>query len=196
MDLLSHIQANFNASIETQRATQDALGEQIAAASSTLLQGLLNGQKILTCGNGRSAANAATFATQMVNRFEYERPGLPAIALTMDSLTLSSIANDYAYAEVFAKQVSALGQQGDILMAISTSGQSDNVLRAVEAAHEREMPVIALSGRDGGRLADYLAPSDLELRVPAESTVRIQETHLVMLHCLCDLVDRQLLGIV
>lgn len=155
---------------------------------------LINNGKILSCGNGGSAGDAQHFSAEMLNRFEMERPGLPALALTTDGSTLTSIANDYSYAEVFAKQVRALGQRPDVLLAISTSGDSENVNLAVEAAHEREMKVVALSGRNGGRMAELLADDDVEIRVPAESTARIQEVHLLVLHCLCDLIDRSLLG--
>jgi len=130
----------------------------------------------------------------MLNRFEMERPGLPAVALTTDSSTVTSIANDYSYKQIFSKQVTALGHAGDILLAISTSGNSENVNRAIDAAHEREMTVIALSGKSGGDMAGRLSLNDVEIRVPSESTARIQEVHLLVIHCICDLVDHQLLG--
>ncbi len=150
--------------------------------------------KILSCGNGGSAGDAQHFSSELLNRFERERPGLPAIALTTDSSTLTSIANDYAYEDIFAKQVRALGRSGDILLAISTSGNSENVNRAIAAAHERSMQVVALSGRDGGRMAEILVAGDVEIRVPADRTARIQEVHLVIIHCLCDLIDESLFG--
>jgi D-sedoheptulose 7-phosphate isomerase len=166
----------------------------IVAAAELIVARLINGGKVLACGNGGSAADAQHFSSEMVNRFERERPGLPAIALTTDSSTLTSIANDYRFDRVFARQIHALGQPGDLLLAISTSGSSPNVIRAVQAAHEKDMFVTALSGRDGGELAARLSEGDVEIRVPAESTARIQEVHLLVIHCLCDLIDQQLLG--
>jgi D-sedoheptulose 7-phosphate isomerase len=156
---------------------------------------LLTEHKILSCGNGGSAAEAQRFSGQMLNRFEMERPGLPAIALTTDSSSLTSIANDYQYADIFSKQIRALGQPGDILLAISTSGESHNIIHAVDAGHEREMHIIALTGREGGQLADLIQENDIEIRVPSWSTPRIQEVHTIIINCLCDLVDNQLLGI-
>ena len=195
MDLIARIEDNFRASIAAKEQALETVTPVIAAASEVVLSCLVSGGKILACGNGGSAGDAAHFASEMLNRFEFERPGLPAIALTTDSLTISSIANDYAFDQVYSKQVEALGQGGDILLAISTSGQSANVNRAIEAARERDMRIIALTGRDGGEIPGLLGEDDLELRVPADSTARIQEVHLLILHCLCDLVDRQLLGI-
>ena len=155
---------------------------------------LLANRKILSCGNGGSAADAQHFSSELLNRFERERPGLPAIALTTDSSTLTSIANDYSYEEIFSKQVRALGQPGDILLAISTSGNSPNIVQAIGAASERDMCVIALTGRDGGKMAGNYRQGDVEIRVNAESTARIQEVHLLLIHCLCDLIDQQLFG--
>ena len=194
MDLISRINHNFQESISTKQMAADLLAEPIARAAQSITQCLLNGGKILSCGNGGSAGDAQHFSSEMLNRFEMERPGLPAIALTTDSSTITSIANDYSYEQIFSKQVSALGQNGDILLAISTSGNSGNVIKAVEAAHDREMIVVALTGRQGGELANILALEDVEIRVPAESTARIQEVHLLVIHCLCDLIDHQLLG--
>jgi len=151
--------------------------------------------KILSCGNGGSAADAQHFSAELLNRFEKERPGLAAMALTTDSSTLTSIANDYDYDQVFSKQVRALGHAGDVLLAISTSGNSRNVLAAVEAAHESQMAVVALSGRNGGKMSEVLAPGDIHICVPAQSTARIQEVHLLTLHCLCDAIDCLLLGV-
>jgi len=155
---------------------------------------LLSDGKILTCGNGGSAGDAQHFSSEMLNRFERERPGLPAIALTTDSSTLTSIANDYDFEEVFFKQIRALGQSGDVLVAYTTSGNSPNILKAAIAAHDRDMPVIALTGKDGGALAPLLRDGDIEIRIPSQSTARIQEVHLVVTHCLCDLIDHQLFG--
>jgi D-sedoheptulose 7-phosphate isomerase len=194
MDLISRINHNFQESINTKQIAADVLAEPIARAAQSMTQCLLNGGKILSCGNGGSAGDAQHFSSEMLNRFEMERPGLPAMALTTDSSTLTSIANDYSYDQIFSKQVSALGQNGDILLAISTSGNSGNVNRAVEAAHNREMLVVALTGKQGGDLANMLALEDVEIRVPAESTARIQEVHLLAIHCLCDLIDHQLMG--
>ena len=194
MDLISRIKQNFHDSISTKQAAADLLAEPLATAAQMITQCLLGGGKILSCGNGGSAGDAQHFSSEMLNRFEMERPGLPAVALTTDSSTLTSIANDYSYDQVFSKQVSALGQQGDILLAISTSGNSTNVNLAIEAAHEREMQVIALSGKQGGDMASALTADDVEIRVPSDSTARIQEVHLLAIHCICDLVDHQLLG--
>ncbi len=194
MDLISRINHNFQQSISTKQMAADLLAEPIARAAQSMTQCLLNGGKILSCGNGGSAGDAQHFSSEMLNRFEMERPGLPAIALTTDSSTITSIANDYSYEQIFSKQITALGQGGDILLAISTSGNSANVNKAVEAAHDREMMVIALTGHQGGELANKLTVEDVEIRVPAESTARIQEVHLLVIHCLCDLIDHQLLG--
>lgn len=187
------VRRHFEESIATKQAAL-ALAPVITAAASTMTRCLLEDGKILSCGNGGSAADSQHFSSELLNRFELERPGLPAMALTTDSSTLTSIANDYAFVEIFAKQVRALGQPGDVLLAISTSGNSENVLRAIRAAHEREMSVVALTGRDGGAIAGVLGPSDIEIRVPAERTARIQEVHLLAIHCLCDLIDAELLG--
>lgn len=194
MDLIKRINQNFQDSISTKQIAADLLAEPLSTAAQMVTHCLLGGGKLLSCGNGGSAGDAQHFSSEMLNRFEMERPGLPAIALTTDSSTLTSIANDFSYDQVFAKQVSALGQPGDILLAISTSGNSANVNRAIEAAHDREMQVIALSGKQGGDLARLLTADDVEIRVPSESTARIQEVHLLAIHCICDLVDHQLLG--
>lgn len=175
-------------------ACGDVLASDIVRAGQMLVECLLSGHKILTCGNGGSAAEAQHFSSEMLNRFEMERPGLPALALTTDASTLTSIANDESYAEVFAKQIRAIGQPEDILLAISTSGMSSNIVNAISAAHDREMRVLLLSGRSGGAAAENLDKEDIEIRVPGNSTPRIQEMHLVIIHSLCDLVDRQLLG--
>ena len=193
--LIDRIQASFLASAETKRDCAAQLAPVIAAAAERMATALLDGRKILTCGNGGSAADAQHFSSELLNRFELERPALPAIALTTDSSTLTSIANDYHYNQVFSRQIQALGQRGDLLLAISTSGTSPSILHAVEAAQEREMGVIALTGRDGGQLAQMARPDeDLVICVPNQSTARIQEVHLLTLHCLCDLIDQQLLG--
>jgi len=194
MQLSERIKLLFNDSIQTKIEALPLLTQPIEAASELIVARLLEGGKVLSCGNGGSAGDAQHFSSEMINRFERERPGLPAIALTTDSSTLTSIANDYDYARVFARQIEALGQPADLLLAISTSGNSGNILAAIQAAHEREMAVVALTGRDGGEAAGLLQPDDVELRVAADSTARIQEVHLLIIHCLCDLVDQQLLG--
>lgn len=190
----ARIQALFNQSIQTKIEALPLLSQGISDAADLIVNRLLDGNKILSCGNGGSAGDAQHFSSEMLNRFERERPGLPAMALTTDSSTVTSIANDYGYSLIFSRQVEALGQPHDILLAISTSGNSGNVNFAVQAAHEREMRVVALSGRDGGELGKLLAADDVELRVPSDVTARIQETHLLIIHCLCDLVDQHLLG--
>ncbi len=194
MDILSRIQNHFDESLQAKQAASEVLIEPIAAAAELISEALLAGHKILSCGNGGSAGDAQHFSSELLNRFERERPGLPAMALTTDSSTITSIANDYAYEQVFSKQVAALGTDGDLLLAISTSGNSRNVVLAIEAAHERGMRVIALTGRDGGVMAETLGSDDIELRVPPCSTARTQEVHLLLIHCLCDLIDLHLLG--
>jgi len=194
MDMQHRIRQLFTDSIETKTRAMDVLGPSIEQASQLMVNALLNERKILSCGNGGSAGDSQHFSSELLNRFERERPSLPAIALTTDSSTITSIANDYSYDEVFSKQIRALGQAGDVLLAISTSGNSGNVLQAIQAAHDRDMRVVALTGRDGGSMTPLLLPDDVEIRVPARSTARIQEVHLLAIHCLCDLIDRQLFG--
>ncbi len=194
MDLQNRILGHFLESIETKQQAASELVEPIQRAGDAMVNCLLNEKKILSCGNGGSAGDAQHFSAELLNRFEKERPGLPAVAITTDSSTLTAIANDYQYNEIFSKQVSALGQAGDILLGISTSGNSENVIEAIKAAHDRDMIVVALTGRDGGRIAEALRDSDLEIRVPAERTARIQEVHLVVIHCLCDFIDMKLFG--
>ena len=172
----------------------EVLPTVIEAAGQAMVECLLNGGKILTCGNGGSAGDAQHFSSELLNRFEMERPALPAIALTTDSSTLTSIANDYSYNEIFSKQVRALGSSGDILLAISTSGNSANVIQAIQAAHDREMRVVAMTGKEGGEMVNLYGPNDIEIRVPATSTARIQEVHLLVIHSLCDYIDQQLFG--
>ncbi|MBV2090291.1 MAG: phosphoheptose isomerase, partial [Candidatus Thiodiazotropha taylori] len=188
------IQTLFNQSIQTKIEALPLLTQPIADAARLVFDRLLEGNKILSCGNGGSAGDAQHFSSEMLNRYERERPGLPAIALTTDSSTVTSISNDYDFSLIFSRQIEALGQPNDLLLAISTSGNSSNVNHAVQSAHEREMAVVALTGKDGGELAKLLAPGDVEIRVPSSVTARIQEVHLLIIHCLCDLVDQQLLG--
>jgi D-sedoheptulose 7-phosphate isomerase len=186
------VKRHFQESIATKQAAI-SLAPTISTAAALMTRCLLEDGKILSCGNGGSAADAQHFSSELLNRFELERPGLPAVALTTDSSTVTSIGNDYSFADIFAKQVRALGQPADVLLAISTSGNSENVVRAIRAAHERGLRVVALTGRDGGAIAGTLQPADIEIRVPAERTCRIQEVHLLVIHCLCDLIDAELL---
>lgn len=194
MSLQTRINRLFQASVETKLATLQHAAELIEFAAARLVTALLGDHKILTCGNGGSAGDAQHFASEMLNRFERERPALPAIALTTDCFTLTSIANDYHFDDVFSKQIRALGQIGDVLLVYTTSGNSANVVKAIAAAHDKEMAVIALTGKTGGVVADILHEDDIEIRVPSDSTARIQETHLLLTHCLCDLIDQQLFG--
>ena len=190
--MLERIKSNFTESIQTKIEASEVLATPIEQASMIMVQALLNGNKILSCGNGGSAGDAQHFSAELLNRYETERPSLPAIALTTDSSTITSIANDYHYDETFSKQVRALGNQGDVLLAISTSGNSRNVIKAIEAAVARDMPIIALTGKDGGDIAGLLGENDVEIRVPSARTARIQEVHLVVIHCLCDIIDTTL----
>ncbi|MBL8251312.1 MAG: phosphoheptose isomerase [Candidatus Competibacter sp.] len=194
MELIARIDRHFAASLETKQRTLETMGARIAQAAEHLAEALRQGQKILACGNGGSAADAQHFAAELVNRFEIERPGLAAIALTTDSSALTSIANDGSFEQVFARQVRALGRPGDVLLALSTSGESPNVVAAVEAAHQSRMSVVALTGRDGGRMARQMTGSDIELRAASSVTARIQESHILIIHCLCDGVDWLLFG--
>jgi D-sedoheptulose 7-phosphate isomerase len=195
VDLITRISENFSESAHLKLQAMDALAGPIAQAAERMVQCLKSDGKILACGNGGSAADSQHFAAEMLNRFEMERPGLAAMALTTDTSTLTSIANDYDYDQIFSKQVRALGHAGDLLLAISTSGNSRNVIAAMKAAHEAQMSVIALTGRNGGKMAEALSPTDIHICVPAQSTARIQEVHLLSLHCLCDAIDCLLLGV-
>jgi D-sedoheptulose 7-phosphate isomerase len=192
MQAQARIQQHFAASIEAKQKTLGVLQEPIIHAADLIYQALTKGNKILSCGNGGSAGDAMHFASELINRFETERKGLAAIALTADTLSMTSIANDYAYERVFARQIEALGQPGDILLAISTSGNSANVLQAMQAAHDNGIRVIVLSGKEGGAMRASVGNEDIELCVPSASTARIQEVHLLLIHCLCDLLDTRL----
>jgi D-sedoheptulose 7-phosphate isomerase len=192
--LITRVKNNFQESILTTRNCMETLAPFIAQAAARMIQALLTDRKILVCGNGGSAADAQHFSAELLNRFERERPGLPAISLTTDASTLTAIANDYHFDDIFAKQVRALGQSGDVLLGITTSGNSRNVIRAVEAAHERDMICVALNGREGGEMSSVLTGNDVNICVPGSSTARIQEVHGIAIHCLCDLIDYQLLG--
>jgi D-sedoheptulose 7-phosphate isomerase len=191
---VERIQQHFRESADVQREALDTLAVPIAAAIDVLFGALANGSRILACGNGGSAAGAQHFAATLVGRFERERPGLPAMALSTDGFTLTAIGNDSAFEEVFSKQVRALGQAGDVLLVLSTSGNSVNVLAAIQEAHAREMAVIALTGNGGGVISEVLAQTDIHVCVPSVRTARIQEMHLLTIHCLCDGIDAMLLG--
>lgn len=194
MDLNARVMQLFNDSIATKQAALKILVPSIVAGGQLMAAALKQGHKIMSCGNGGSAADAQHFSAELLNRFERERVPLAGIALTTDTSTLTSIANDYEYNEVFSKQVRGLGQKGDVLLAISTSGNSPNVVRAMQVAQEKGVHIVALTGRDGGKMAPLLQAPDVEIRVPANVTARIQEVHLLALHCLCDLIDAQLFG--
>ena len=192
--LEQRIQQQFFDSADLKYAAAEILAKPISDAVSTIVGCITGGGKVLACGNGGSAGDAQHFAAEFVGRFERERPGLAAIALTVDTSILTAIGNDYAFDVIFSKQVQALGVPGDVLLAISTSGNSANVIAAIEAAKAKEMTVIALTGRKGGRIRELLTETDVHICVPHERTARIQEVHLLVLHCLCDAVDLQLLG--
>lgn len=194
MDTLqARVAAHFAQSIETKQQAAEVLSEPAAQAAELMLQCLMNDGKILACGNGGSAADAQHFAAEMTGRFEKERMELAAIALTTDTSALTAIGNDYGFDQVFSKQVRALGRPGDVLIGISTSGNSGNIITAIEAAHERDMHVIAFTGRDGGKIAGMLKDSDILLNVPHPRTARIQEVHILLIHALCDCIDTMLL---
>jgi D-sedoheptulose 7-phosphate isomerase len=194
IDYVQRIREHFEDSARLKLDSMDVLAPEVARAAGVMTECLLADGKILACGNGGSAADSQHFATELVGRFERERPELPAIALTTDTSLLTAIANDYSFEQVFAKQVRALGAKGDVLLAISTSGNSPNVVAAVTAAHEREMRIVALTGKGGGRIGELLQPEDVHLCVPHARTMRIQEVHLLIIHCLCDVIDATLLG--
>ena len=194
MDLAAHLRTHFEEGAELRLALAKTLPAQIARAGEALAAALRSGRKALACGNGGSAADSQHFAAELVGRFERERPGLPAVALTVDSSALTAIANDYDFDRVFSKQVEALGVAGDVLLGISTSGSSRNVVEAVRAAQAKGLVVIALTGRDGGAMAKMLRPGDFHLNVPHPRTMRVQEMHLLAIHCLCEVVDNLLFG--
>lgn len=195
MDLVKRINQHFTDSAQVKLEAMEVLAGPLSETGELMANSLKNGGKILACGNGGSAGDAQHFSAELLNRFEMERAPLAAVALTTDSSTLTSIANDYHYDQVFSKQVTGLGREGDVLLAISTSGNSPNVLRAIEAAHERGMKVVALTGKNGGKMPALLRDGDINLCVPSDSTARIQEVHLICLHCICDAIDCLLLGV-
>lgn len=193
-NLVDRIRNSFSDSIQTKINAADSIINIVAEASEEIVQALLEGHKVLTCGNGGSACDAMHFSSEMLNRYKEERPGLPAIALTADMPTITSISNDYHYSDVFAKQIRAIGHAGDILLCYTTSGNSNNIVNAIKAAHDKDMVVIAISGKDGGKIVDHLVERDIEVRVPANETARIQETHLLITHCICEIIDYRLFG--
>lgn len=188
----NNVKSIFDASINAKKDASEILNIPITSAIEKMVSALKSGNKILSCGNGGSAADAQHFAAELVCRFERERPALAAIALTVDTSALTAISNDYHFDEIFARQVDALAKKDDVLLAISTSGFSPNIVRAIEQAHKQEMSIVALTGRDGGQVAKLLNKNDIEIRVPSESTARIQEIHLLTIHCLCDQIDEAL----
>ncbi|MDH5472572.1 MAG: SIS domain-containing protein [Gammaproteobacteria bacterium] len=194
MNLIERIEINFQNSINTKQNTLAVMQNSIALAAQLMTHCLLSGKKILSCGNGGAASHAQHFSSLMLNKYQIERPSLPAITLTSDISTLTSIANDYAYNLIFSKQIQALGQNEDILFVITDNGNSTNIISAVNAAHDRGLHIVALTGNNGGEVAMQLNPDDIEIRIPSDSTPRIQETQLLVIHCICDLIDHQLIG--
>jgi D-sedoheptulose 7-phosphate isomerase len=195
MDLIARVAQHFEDSANTKLDAVDLMAAPIAAAIEAMTGCLLAGCKILACGNGGSAGDSQHFAAELVGRFEAERQELAAIALTTDTSILTAVGNDYSFAQIFSRQVRAIGHAGDVLLAISTSGNSANVIEAIKAAHDDDMRVVALTGRGGGQIGALLNDEDIHLCVPAERTARIQETHLLVIHCLCDGIDALLLGV-
>ena len=194
MDLIAHLRTHFEEGIELRRRMAETLPEHIVKAGEAMAQALRSGRKVLSCGNGGSAADSQHFAAEIVGRFERERPGMPAISLTVDTSALTAIANDYDFDRVFSKQVEALGQAGDVLLGISTSGNSKNVVEAMKAAQAKGMTVVALTGRDGGAMAKLLRPQDYHLNVAHPRTMRVQEVHLLCIHGLCEVIDNVIHG--
>jgi D-sedoheptulose 7-phosphate isomerase len=194
MDMTSHMTSHFNDAIDALKASSRELSEPLSAAVDLIFGSLANNGKILACGNGGSAADAQHFIAELVGRFERDRLPLGGVALNTDTSILTAVGNDYGFDAIFERQVAALGQPGDVLVAISTSGNSTNIIRAIEAAHDREMAVIAFTGKGGGKINEILYETDLHLCVPHDRTMRIQEVHIVLLHALCDGIDALLLG--
>lgn len=194
MSLQDNIINHFSDSIQTQQAAMAELCELIEYASQRLVSALLNDRKILSCGNGRSATAVQLLSSALLNQYERDRPSLPVIALTTDAVTLTGIASNYHFDEVYAKQLRALGQSGDILLAYSTGNNSANIAKAINAAHDKDISVIALTGNHTGIISPLLHETDIEVRVPSNSNARIHEVHVLITHCLCDLIDQQLFG--
>lgn len=194
MDLITRVKRIFNDNVDTTLQSVEMLAPAIVGAAETITTSLIQEHKVVACGNGPSATSAQRLVTGLLNRFELERPGLPAVALSSDAATMSAIAMDHQFADVYTKQIRAIGQPGDALVVIASGDRSANLGAAVGAAHDRDMDVIALTGGDGGTLTEHLVDGDLEIRVPALSAIRIAEVHLLIVHCLCDLIDHQLLG--
>ncbi|HEX5127918.1 MAG TPA: phosphoheptose isomerase [Rhodocyclaceae bacterium] len=194
MDLVARISRHFQDSAQAKLDAIELLAGPIADATEAMVRSLMASGKILACGNGGSAADAQHFAAELTGRFERERPELAAIALTTDTSAITAIANDYAFEQIFSKQVRALGQPGDVLLGISTSGNSANVIAAIKAAHERDIRIVALTGKNGGKIGELLREDDVHICVPQERTARIQEVHILAIHCLCDGIDCMLMG--
>lgn len=192
MSLIETVKTQINGSIRTKMAVLELLPQAIASAGETLATALKQGNKILCCGNGGSAADAQHFSAELLGRYLKERPSLPALALTTDTSTLTAVGNDYGYEHVFARQIQSLGQPGDVLIAISTSGNSPNILAAINAARARNMQIIALTGKKGGKMATFLQPEEQHICIPSDITSEIQEAHIMVLHCWCALIDLQI----
>ncbi len=194
MDMTSHMTSHFNDAIDAFKLSARELAEPLSASVDMVFGSLANNGKILACGNGGSAADAQHFIAELVGRFERDRLPLGGVALNTDTSIMTAVGNDYGFDAIFERQVMALGQPGDVLVAISTSGNSANVIRAIEAAHDREMAIIALTGKGGGKIGEILLETDIHLCVPHDRTMRIQEVHILLLHALCDGIDALLLG--
>lgn len=192
--LTKRLEQIFSESISAHQKAYDVITPDIETSANLLAERILAGSRIFACGNGGSAADAQHFSSELLNRFDRERPGLPAIALTTDASTVTSIANDYKFEQVFSRQLLALAHPGDVLLAISTSGNSQNIIEVIKTAHEQDIIVIALTGKQGGKMRELLNESDIEICVPSQTTARIQEVHILVIHCLCDLIDTLLLG--
>lgn len=194
MSYKEKIENYFYESIDVKTKGAEELSTPIEEAAFVMIDCINNEGKILACGNGGSASDAQHFSAELLNRYQIDRPPLPAIAITTDTSTLTSIGNDFSYSLVFSKQIEALGNEGDVLLAITTSGNSENISKAIKVAHEKDMKVIALTGKDGGEVAKILKEEDIEIRVPSNVTARIQESHILIIHCLCALIDTELFG--
>ena len=195
MELSDRVKDHFSHSIQTSILIADGLADAIAHAGQILVSSILSGQKILSCGSGGAAALSDYFSTQLMHRFSMERPALPAISLSSNSTTLTSIANHQSFRYAFSQQISALGQSEDILLCISTSGNSESIVEAIKAAHEKNMHIISLTGKDGGKIRAMYRPSDLEIRIPSEQVACIHEGQLITINCLCEAIDRGLFGV-